>query len=52
MKGKRAFLKESCAKNFILRLTFGMAYMVERGIFGILRFVKLKFVRPVDMLLV
>jgi len=51
-KGERAFLKESCAKNFNLRLTWSLFYMVERGFFEIYRFVKLKFVRPVDMTLV
>jgi len=29
-----------------------MAYMMGRGIFEIYRFVKLKFVRPVDIMLV
>ena len=32
-EGERAFLKESCAKNFILRLTVCVADMVKRGIF-------------------
>ena len=52
VQGKRAFLKESCAKNFNLRLTWSLADMVERGFFEIYRFVKLKFVRPADMMLV
>ena len=32
VRGKRAFLKESCAKNFILRLTVCLADMVGKGI--------------------
>ena len=45
-------MKESCAKNFILRLTVGMADRVERGKRKKFRGVRLKSVRPVDVGLV
>jgi len=51
-KGKRAFLKESCAKNFILRQPVCLGLYDGEGIFEIFRGVRLKFVRPVDVGLV